>query len=69
MKRLTGFIPVVGLCDRGYRGKNKVNDTRIIIPGAGKRDTSKAYQENMRYRFRQRAGIEPVIGHLNRIIA
>jgi transposase, IS5 family len=64
LKRLTKLIPAVGLGDRGYRGKSKVNDTRMIIPEVSKRDTSREHQERMRKRFRKRAGIEPVIGHL-----
>ena len=64
LKRLTGLVPVAGLCDRGYRGKKKWNDTRIVIPGVSKRETSRHHQERMRKRFRKRAGIEPVIGHL-----
>ena len=31
-KRMIGHVPEVALCDRGYKGKNKVNDTRIIRP-------------------------------------
>ena len=64
LKRLTSYVPAVALCDRGYRGKKKWNDTRVVIPGVSKRDTSRQHQERMRSRFRKRAGIEPVIGHL-----
>jgi len=61
---LRGRCPKVAICDRGYRGKSKVGDTRILIPGPpGKKAT--AYQKRKaRKRFRKRAGIEPVIGHL-----
>ena len=61
---LRGRCPKVAICDRGYRGKSKVGDTRILIPKPpGKRAT--AYQkQKARKRFRKRAGIEPVIGHL-----
>ena len=64
LKRLNKLKPAVGLCDRGYKGKKKINDTRIIMPSTGTRDTDSAYQVLMRKRFRKRAGIEPVIGHL-----
>lgn len=57
LKRLTGLIPVAGLCDRGYRGKKKWSDNRIIIPRVSKRDTSKEHQQLMRNRFRKRARI------------
>jgi IS5 family transposase len=61
---LRGSCPKVAICDRGYRGKSKVGETRILIPKPpGKKAT--AYQkQKARERFRRRAGIEPVIGHL-----
>lgn len=63
-KRLINHVPEVALCDRGYKGKSKINDTRIIRPSNNADDTSSDHKELMRKRFRQRAGIEPVIGHL-----
>lgn len=64
MKRLNNLIPAAGLCDRGFKGKSKINDTQIIRPGTNTGDADSAYKELMRKRFRKRAGIEPVIGHL-----
>lgn len=32
MKKLANKTPTVGITDRGYRGKSKVNDTRIVTP-------------------------------------
>ena len=64
LKRLTHLSPAVALCDRGYKGKSKINDTRIIRPRTPTRDVDSAYRKLMRLRFRKRAGIEPVIGHL-----
>lgn len=64
LKRLTQLSPTVALCDRGYKGKSKINETRIIRPSTTTRDTDSAYKKLMRLRFRKRAGIEPVIGHL-----
>ncbi len=64
LQRLNELKPAVGLCDRGYKGKSKINDTRIIRPSTTTRDTDSAYKALMRKRFRKRAGIEPVIGHL-----
>jgi IS5 family transposase len=63
-KRLIDHVPGVALCDRGYKGKSKINHTRIIRPGTSTQETNSAYKELMRKRFRKRAGIEPVIGHL-----
>ena len=64
LKRLNQYSPAVALCDRGYKGKSKINDTRILRPSTNTRNTDSAYKKLMRKRFRKRAGIEPVIGHL-----
>jgi len=64
LKRLTQQSPTVALCDRGYKGKKKINDTRIIRPSPAPGDADSTYKKLMRLRFRKRAGIEPVIGHL-----
>ncbi len=55
LKRLNALNPAVGLCDRGYKGRNTINDTRILRPGTTTRDTDSAYQALMRKRFRKRA--------------
>ncbi len=61
---LRGQCPTVAICDRGYRGKSRGGETRILISKpSGKRATP--YQrQKARKRFRKRAGIEPIIGHL-----
>lgn len=52
------------VCDRGYRGIKKVGETTISIPGVHlKRDTEEQ-KEAKREKFRRRAAIEPIIGHL-----
>jgi len=52
------------VCDRGYRGKQEVNGTKIILPGkALKRDT-RYQKDKKRKQCRRRAAIEPIIGHL-----
>jgi len=61
---LVGSRPSVAICERGYRGKSSIDDTTIVIPNnPGKR--ASAYEKHKaRKRFRRRAGIEPIIGHL-----
>ena len=61
---LVGRKPKVAICDRGFRGKSIVDGTKVVIPKPpGKRSTT--YQkQKARKRFRRRAGIEPIIGHL-----
>ena len=63
IERLTGIRPEKAVTDRGYRGRKKVESTEILIPDQKKPKTQ--YQKNkVRKRFRRRAAIEPIIGHL-----
>ena len=61
---LTGTRPKMGIVDRGYRGKKIINGTEIISPSVPKKGTSQYEKRKARKRFRARAGIEPVIGHI-----
>ncbi len=61
VKRLINRVPKVGIADRGYRGKSKVNDTQIVTPKAARKNTSGEAMALARKRFRRRAGIEPVV--------
>ena len=64
VERITNHQPETGIVDRGFRGRKKVRGTQIICPGKPSAAT-KAYQrQKIRKRFRARAGIEPVIGHI-----
>ena len=61
-KRTTTINEAV--CDRGYRGIKEVGKTKISIPRVHlKRDTQEQ-KEDKRKKFRRRAAIEPIIGHL-----
>lgn len=62
--RVTGVRPKDCLADRGYRGRRNVGATRIHIPGRPNKDSTAYQKSRERKRFRKRAGIEPVIGHL-----
>ncbi len=61
---ITGHRPTTALVDRGYRGQKYVGSTKVEIPGPGKKGQSYYQKQKARRKFRQRAGIEPVIGHL-----
>ena len=50
--------------DRGYRGKKTIGETNINIPGPPKAKASPYEKSKQRKRFRKRAGIKPIIGHL-----
>lgn len=60
-ERVAGTRPDIGITDRGYRGRKQIGSTQIIIPTPAKGQYQK---EKQRKRFRARAGIEPIIGHL-----
>lgn len=65
VKQIARWIPKIGLCDRGYRGTKQVEDTQIMIPESNPKRTQSAYQRCLqRKRFRKRAGVEGIIGHL-----
>ncbi len=65
VKKLAKWVPDIALCDRGYRGKKKVDDTQIMIPEGDPKHSKSTYQrQKQRKRFRKRAGIEAIIGHL-----
>ena len=61
---ITGSRPSIAICDRGYKGKKQGGDTQILIPGRPKKTDTPYQRRKARQRFRRRAAIEPVIGHL-----
>jgi IS5 family transposase len=61
---LVGRRAKVAICDRGYRGKSNVDGTKIEIPNKPRKRASAYEKRKARKRFRRRAGIEPIIGHL-----
>jgi IS5 family transposase len=60
---LMGRLPKVALVDRGYKGRKTILGVEIMMPGTGKGKTAYEKQRD-RARFRRRAAVEPVIGHL-----
>ncbi|MCX6307680.1 MAG: IS5 family transposase [Bacteroidia bacterium] len=64
IKRLSGMTIENALVDRGYRGRKWIGDTKVEIPGKGKPTDSYYKKTKAKNKFRRRAGIEPVIGHL-----
>jgi len=62
--RLTNYQPDVGIVDRGYRGRKKVRETKIISPKKLPSSANNYQKQKARKQFRARAGIEPVIGHI-----
>lgn len=66
VERLTQKMPLYGIVDRGYRGRKIVEGVKILSPGKLMATASQYLIQKTRKRFRARAGIEPVIGHLKR---
>lgn len=57
-------LPKELVYDRGGRGKTEIKGVKISIPNTPKK-TDNAYQKQVkRQKFRTRAAIEPIIGHL-----
>ena len=52
------------VCDRGYRGKSSVDGVSIILPKAPLKRDTRYQRDKKRKMCRQRAAIEPLIGHL-----
>jgi len=60
---LIGKLPETVLVDRGCKGRKSILGVNIKIPDSGNGKT--AYQKRKeRERFRRRASIEPIIGHI-----
>lgn len=58
------YLPQEVVYDRGGRGKKEIKGVKISTPGRANK-TDSAYQKSKkRKKFRRRAAIEPVIGHL-----
>lgn len=64
IKRVAGIEPGICIVDRGYRGRKKIDNTEIISPKPLPKGTNNYQKQKTRKRFRRRAGIEPIIGHI-----
>ena len=60
----TDKLPEEAICDRGYRGKAKIGECKISVPKPLPKSATRHQKEKVREKFRRRAGIEPIIGHL-----
>lgn len=52
------------VCDRGYRGKQKVGEVDIVLPKPALKRDNRYQRDKKRKKCRRRAAIEPLIGHL-----
>jgi len=63
-EELTHGLPKEVVADRGYKGAKFIGTTRVLIPGKSKKTLTAYEKRTLRQKFRRRAAIEPVIGHL-----
>lgn len=64
VERIANYRPKVAIGDRGFRGRTHVVTTQIVIPRPLPKSATKYQKHKTRLRFRKRAGIEPIIGHI-----
>ncbi|MFV0289351.1 MAG: IS5 family transposase [Mangrovibacterium sp.] len=63
-ERLNHHVPKDVAYDRGGRGVSQIGETTVSIPKPPLKRDSQYERQKKRKKFRRRAGIEPVIGHL-----
>jgi IS5 family transposase len=64
MERNGQRLPNEIIYDRGGKGKKEIKGVKILIPDTPKKTDTNYMKQEKRKRFRSRAGIEAVIGHL-----
>jgi IS5 family transposase len=64
MSRNEQKLPDEIIYDRGGKGRKEIKGVRILIPNKPKKTDTSYARQKQRKRFRSRAGIEAVIGHL-----
>jgi IS5 family transposase len=57
-------LPKEIIYDRGGKGKTEIKGVKVLTPDKAKKTDTPYQKQCKRKRFRSRAGIEPVIGHL-----
>lgn len=63
---IENYLPKVGIFDRGYPGKKTVKGMTVEMPSKLPASATNYQKQKARKRFRARAGIEPIIGHLKK---
>ena len=57
-------LPKELIYDRGGKGKTEIKGVKILTPDKAKKTDTPYQKQRKRKKFRSRAGIEPIIGHL-----
>ena len=64
IKQIRGKVVENAFCDRGFRGRKQIGETRIEIPDNGESKATAYQKQKARKNFCRRSAIEPIIGHL-----
>jgi IS5 family transposase len=64
VERLVGKALKTVTADRGYRGNLQIGQTLVQIPKPFSKKQTKYQQKKLKNAYKQRAAIEPIIGHL-----
>jgi len=64
MESHTGYLPNEVVYDRGGRGRKEIRGVTISTPGKPLKKDSSYEKRKKKGKFRRRAAIEPIIGHL-----
>jgi transposase, IS5 family len=64
VKKMLGKLPKTATVDRGYKGSDKIEGIKILLPTAPKKGQTKYMTNKLRKVHCKRAAIEPVIGHV-----
>jgi len=64
IKTSRGKVVKEAVCDRGYRGRKKFGETKVILPSPPLKRDNRYQRDKKRKRCQRRAAIEPIIGHL-----
>lgn len=64
MQENLNYTPQQVVYDRGGRGKSKIKGVKIVTPSKPLKSDTPTQRRAKRKKFRRRAAIEPVIGHL-----
>jgi IS5 family transposase len=64
MERNGQRLPKEVIYDRGGKGRKEIKGVKILVPDIPKKTDTNYAKQKKRKRFRSRAGIEAVIGHL-----
>jgi IS5 family transposase len=64
VKNIRGKAAETAFCDRGFRGRKRVDTTSVVLPEVPGLATTEYAKRKARKNFGRRSAIEPIIGHL-----